>query len=142
MKVEKVFCADGNEFICITFTDFSLQPVTTETGFDSRLVQVIFVVITVKLGQGFILVLPLCFQCLIIDISYPFPCCCYKNNTCERPGNLQTKKKKMFFCHCVTLERKVLIFISAGNVIPVITGGSTAHAATTVFYLHFKNISM
>jgi len=62
MKVKKVFCADGNEFICITLADFSLQPVTTETGFDSRIVRVIFVVITVKLRQGFFLVLPFIFD--------------------------------------------------------------------------------
>ena len=69
MRAKKVFCADGTEFICITLTDLSLQPVTTETGFDSRIVQVIFEVITVKLRQGFFLVFPLCFQYRIIDIS-------------------------------------------------------------------------
>jgi hypothetical protein len=59
---EEGFCADGTEFIGITLTDFSLQPVTAETGFDSRTVQVIFVVITVKIRQRFSPALPFIFD--------------------------------------------------------------------------------
>jgi hypothetical protein len=43
-------------------TGFSLQQVTTETGFYSRTVQVIFVVITVTTGQCFFPVLPFTFD--------------------------------------------------------------------------------
>jgi len=80
MKVKKGFCADRTECICIALTHFSLQPLTAETGFYSSIVQLIFVVIILKLRQGFLLLLSLRFQYRIIDISYPFPCCSYKTN--------------------------------------------------------------
>jgi hypothetical protein len=36
------------------------------------------------------------------------------------------EKKKTLFCKLVTLERKLLVFISAANLIPVFTGGEQA----------------
>jgi len=40
--------------------------------------------------------------------------------------DLETFKEKTFSCKWVMLERKLLVFISAANLIPFITGGEQA----------------
>jgi hypothetical protein len=87
MKVRRVFSAAETELHCITLTDFSLQPLKAEAGFDLRPVHVILVVDRGKFAQGFFPVLPFLFQYRFINTSYSFPCCCRQNKKWEKSGS-------------------------------------------------------
>jgi hypothetical protein len=119
--VKKCFCADGTELICVTLTDFSLQPLTAKLVLlqDSS---GDIVVITVKIGQGFFLVLPFIFD-IVSSTFHTHLHAAVINTTSGRGLETVKWKKKTLFCKWVMLERKVLVFISAANLIPVITGG-------------------
>ena len=85
----------------------------------------IFVVITVKIRQGFFPVLPFIFN-IVSSIFHTHLHAAVINITSGRGMETFKWNKKMIFCKWVTLERKVLAFISAANLIPVITGGEEA----------------
>jgi len=78
---------------CITLTHFSLQLFKTETGFYPRIVQVIFVVITAKIIQGFIVVLPIIFDIISsIFLTHLHPAVINTSSWC----GLESFKEKTF----------------------------------------------